>query len=47
MGEKTFLDQIKNLQEVYAIQDFCSGLGRMRGPLVMQGPVGEKLLTVP
>jgi thiosulfate reductase/polysulfide reductase chain A len=33
MGEGDFLDQIKKLQEVCTIQDFCSGLGRMRGTL--------------
>lgn len=33
MAESEFLDQIKTLQEVCTIQDFCSGLGRMRGTL--------------
>ncbi len=33
MGEEPFLTQIKKLQEVCTIQDFCSGLGRMRGTI--------------
>ncbi len=33
MGQEEFLGKIKKLQEVCTIQDFCSGLGRMRGTL--------------
>ena len=38
MGEAPFLDQIKKLQEVCTIQDFCSGLGRMRGTIESSKP---------
>ncbi len=38
MRDSDFLDHIKKLQEVCTIQDFCSGLGRIRSTLESSGP---------